>query len=94
MRGRLRLVKRLLFRFVLFEDLSCFFQIERDSVDDELVFACVVWNGDDVLDTVAVLAEGLNDEIDVYHAGKFTPVRFQRHLIRAGALMPTAIPCV
>jgi hypothetical protein len=60
--------QRLLFRFVPFEELPGFFEVERVSVDDQLVFAGVFRDGDDALDTMAVLAEGLNDEIDVYHA--------------------------
>ncbi len=58
----------MLFRFILFEKLSRFFEVERVSVDDQLVFASVIRDGDDAVDTMAVLAEGLNDEIDVYHA--------------------------
>jgi hypothetical protein len=61
-----------LFRFVLFEELSRFFESERVSVDDELVFAGVFRDGEDALDVMAVLAQGLDDEIDVYHAWKFT----------------------
>jgi hypothetical protein len=58
----------LLFRFVLFEELACFFEVEGVSVDDDLVFAGVLRDVKDAVDTVAVLPEGLNDEIDVYHA--------------------------
>ena len=57
-----------LLRFILFEKLASFFEVERVPVDDQLVFAGVFRDGDDALDTMAVLAEGLNDEIDVYHA--------------------------
>jgi hypothetical protein len=32
-----------------------------------------------VLDGVALLAEGLHDEIDVYHAREFTAILFRRH---------------
>jgi len=59
---------RWLFRFVLLEKLSRFFEVERVSVDDQLVFAGVFRDGEDALDTMAVLAEALDDEIDVYHA--------------------------
>jgi hypothetical protein len=59
--------QRLLFRFVLFEEVPGFFEIERVAVDDQLVFAGVIGDAEDALDTVAVLAEGLDDEIDVYH---------------------------
>ena len=57
-----------LLRFVLFEELPRFFEGERVSVDDQLVYAGVFRDGDDAVDTMAVLAEGLDDEIDVYHA--------------------------
>ena len=35
-----------------------------------------------MFDGVAVLAEGLHDEIDVYHAREFTAVLLRRHLRR------------
>ena len=57
-----------LFCFVPFEKLSRFFEGERVSVDDQFVFAGVFRDGDDALDTMGVLAQGLDDEIDVYHA--------------------------
>ena len=53
--------------FVLFKELACLFEGKGVSVDDELVFAGVFRDGDDVADTMAVLAEGLDDQIDVYH---------------------------
>jgi hypothetical protein len=59
--------KRLL-GFVLFEELPGFFEGEGVSVDDQLVYAGVIGDGDDAVDTMAMLAEGLDDEIDVYHA--------------------------
>jgi hypothetical protein len=34
---------------------------------------------------VSMLPESLNDEIDVYHAGKFTPVLFPGHWVSKGA---------
>jgi hypothetical protein len=52
---------------VLFEELSDLLKSEGVSVDDELVFAGVVRNRDDAADTVAVLAEGLENEVDVSH---------------------------
>ena len=58
----------MLFRFILFEKRPRFFEGEGVSVDDQLVFAGVIRDGDDAVDTMTVLAEGLNDEIDVYHA--------------------------
>lgn len=62
----LRYQKRL-FCSVLFEKLASFFEGERVSVDLEFVFAGVFRDGDDMADSVAVLAEGLDDEIDIYH---------------------------
>jgi hypothetical protein len=56
-----------LFCSVLFEKLASFFEGEGVSVDLEFVFAGVFRDRDDMADSVAVLAEGLNDEIDVYH---------------------------
>ena len=61
-----------LLRFVLFEELPRFFESERVSVDDQLVFAGVFGDGDDAFDAMAVLAQGLDNEIDVYHAWKCT----------------------
>jgi hypothetical protein len=59
--------KSLLFCFVLFEELAGFFEVERVSVDDELVFSGVCRDVDDFVDTMTVLAESLDDEVDVYH---------------------------
>jgi hypothetical protein len=56
--------------FVLFEELPRLFEGERVSVDDQLVFAGVIGDGDDGVDTMAVLTESLDDEVDVYHAWK------------------------
>ena len=56
-----------LFCFVLFEKLPCFFEGEGVSVDLEFVSAGVFRDRDDMAYSVAVLAEGLDDEIDVYH---------------------------
>jgi hypothetical protein len=67
-----------LLRFVLFEELPRFFKGERVSVDDQLVFARVFRDGDDGVNTMAMLPEGLNDEIDVYHASKSTAAGFRR----------------
>ena len=65
-RGLSRDFKRLLC-FVLFEKLPCFLEGEGVSVDLEFVSAGVFRDRDDMADSVAVLAEGLDDEIDVYH---------------------------
>ena len=59
--------KRSLFGFVLFEEFSRLFEGQGVSVDLEFVCASVVRDRDDVADGVAVLAEGLDDQIDVYH---------------------------
>jgi hypothetical protein len=56
-----------LFRFVLFEERSGFFEGESVAVDLEFVFAGVFGDGDNVADGVAVLPESFDDEIDVYH---------------------------
>jgi hypothetical protein len=61
---------------VLFEELAGFFEVERVSVDDKLVYAGVIGDAEDTLDTMAMLAESLDDEIDVYHAWKFTAAGF------------------
>jgi hypothetical protein len=52
--------------FVLFEELAGFFQVEDVAVYGELVDAGVFGDGDDMLDRMAVLAERVDDEIDVY----------------------------
>jgi len=57
-----------LFRFVLFEKLSRFFEVERVSVDDQLVGTGVFRDGDNAVNAMAMLPEGLDDQIDVYHA--------------------------
>jgi hypothetical protein len=59
--------RSLALRFILFEELSRFFEREGVAVDDELVGAGVLRDGDDVADSMAVLAKGLDDQIDVYH---------------------------
>jgi hypothetical protein len=68
--------ERVLFRFVLFEEIAGFFQIENVSVYGELIFPCVFRDGDDTLDAVTVFPKGLDDKFDVYHASKFTAVEF------------------
>ena len=60
----------MLLGLVLFEELAGFFEVEGVSVDNELVFASVVGDGEDAFDLMPVLAEDLDDEIDVYHAWK------------------------
>ena len=73
---------RLLFSCVGFEDGSGFFEVECVAVDDQLVFASVIGDGEDTVHCVAMLPEGLHDEIDVYHAREFTAVLLRRHLRR------------
>jgi hypothetical protein len=58
---------RMLLRFILFEQLSRLFEREGVAVDDELVRAGVLRDGDDAADSMAMLAKGLDDQIDVYH---------------------------
>ena len=53
--------------FVLFKKLASFFEGQGVSVDLEFVSAGVFRDRDDMAYSVAVLAEGLDDEIDVYH---------------------------
>ncbi len=49
-----------------FEEVASFFEVEGVAVYDELVEAGVVGDGEDMLDGVAVFAERVDDEIDVY----------------------------
>jgi len=70
---------RVLFRFVLLEELSRFFEVERVSVDDQLVFSGIIRDRDDSPNAVTVLPEGLNDKVDVYHACKSTRKLVLRH---------------
>jgi hypothetical protein len=62
-----RAISDQLFCSVVFEKFASFFEGEGVSVDLEFVFAGVFRDRDDMADSVAVLAEGLDDEIDVYH---------------------------
>jgi hypothetical protein len=55
-----------LFGCFLFEELADFVEVEGIAVDDELVDSGVVGDGVDMLDGVAVFAEGVDDEIGVY----------------------------
>ena len=52
-------------------------QGEDVSVDRQLIFAGVFRNGDDASYAVAVGSEGLDEEIDIYHAEEFTGCRFR-----------------
>ena len=55
-----------LFGCFLFEELADFVEVEGVAVDDELVDSGVVGDGVDMLDGMAVFAEGVDDEIGVY----------------------------
>jgi hypothetical protein len=65
---------------VQLEDASCTFEVEDGSVDDQLVFASVGWYVVNVFNFVAVSSKGLDDEVDVYHAGQFTRACMARGL--------------
>jgi hypothetical protein len=65
--GRPAMLTQPLFCFVLFEELSCFVEIVDDAVDGYLIFPGVFRDGDDAVDAVAALADGLNEKIDIYH---------------------------
>ena len=43
-------------------------QIESVTVHDELKFSGVFGDGDDALNGMTALPEGLNDEVNIYHA--------------------------
>lgn len=63
-----------LFRcFLVFEKLSCLFEIEEVAVYDDFIDACVVRNGEDALNGVSAFANSFDEKIDVYHACEFTP---------------------
>jgi hypothetical protein len=68
-----------LFRlFLVFEKLSCLFEVEEVSVYDEFIDACVVRYGEDALNGVSPFANSFDEKIDVYHAWQFTGFRFRR----------------
>jgi hypothetical protein len=52
-------------------------QVEDVSVDRQLIFTGVFRDGDDSFYAVAVGSEGLDEEIDIYHAEEFTGCRFR-----------------
>ena len=81
--------ERVLFRFVLFEETAGFFEVESVSVDNQLIYAGVIGDAEDALDTMAVLAQGLHDEIDVYHAWKFTAAGFHRDTLQLYEFLST-----
>jgi hypothetical protein len=56
-----------LFRFVLFEEVSGFFEVVDAAVDGDLVFAGVFWDGNDTVDAVAALSDSFDEKVDVYH---------------------------
>jgi hypothetical protein len=67
--GRVRLFRL----FLVFEKLSCLFEVEEVSVYDEFIDACVVRYGEDALNGVSPFANSFDEKIDVYHACEFTP---------------------
>jgi hypothetical protein len=71
-----------LFGFVGFEEGSGLFEVEMVSVYDHLVFASVFRDVDDVLNSMALVSQGSDEKIDVYHALEFTGSRFYRHLTK------------
>jgi hypothetical protein len=66
-----------LFRLVSFQEGSRFLQVEDVSVDRQLIFTGVFWDGDDASYIMAGGSEGLDEEIDIYHAEEFTGCRFR-----------------
>ena len=58
--------------FVLFEEASGFFEVQDVSIHGQLIFPGVLGDGDYVFNTMAALANGLNEKIDVYHASQCT----------------------
>jgi hypothetical protein len=61
-----------LFGFVCFEEGSGLFEVEKVSVNDHLVFAGVFRDVDDVLNCMALVSQGGDEKIDIYHAVEFT----------------------
>jgi hypothetical protein len=55
-----------LFCFVSLEELAGFFEVEEVAVYVELVEASVVGDGEDTIDLMAALAQGIDDKLDVY----------------------------
>jgi hypothetical protein len=66
-----------LLRLVFFQEGSRFLQVEDVSVDRQLIFTGVFRDGDDSFYAMAVGSEGLDEEIDIYHAEEFTGCRFR-----------------
>jgi hypothetical protein len=58
--------------FVGLEECASLFEGESISVDLEFVSARVFRNGNNMADSMAMLAEGLDDEIDIYHGREST----------------------
>jgi hypothetical protein len=65
-----------LFGFVCFEEGSRLFEVEEVSVYDHLVFAGVFRDVDDVLNCMALVSQGGDEKIDIYHAVEFTGFSF------------------
>jgi hypothetical protein len=58
--------------FVLFEEVSSFFEIVDAAVDGDFVFAGVFWDRDDAVDAVTALSDGFDEKVDIYHGRKST----------------------
>jgi hypothetical protein len=56
------------------------FEVVEVSVYGHLIFAGVFGNGDDIFNTMAPFSDGLNEKVDVYHAGKSTGFGSGQHL--------------
>jgi hypothetical protein len=69
-------VGRWLFGFVGFEEGSGLFEVEKVSVYEHLVFAGVFRDADDVLYSMALVSQGGDEKIDIYHAVEFTGFTF------------------
>jgi hypothetical protein len=52
------------------------FEIKGVFIYCQLIFPGVFRDVDDTLYTMAALAEGFDEKIDIYHAGEFTGRRF------------------
>ena len=55
-----------LFEALAFEELAGLFEVEEVAVHVELVDASVVGYGEDTIDFMAALAQGIDDKLDVY----------------------------
>lgn len=58
--------------FVLFEEVSGFFEVVDAAVNRDFVFAGVFWDGDDAVNAVPALSDGFDEKVDIYHGRQFT----------------------